>query len=159
MDAYAFNSGEKVPDIALPAWPDGALKLSDLRGQWLVLYFYPRDNTPGCTTEACGFRDAVADFNHEHATIVGVSRDSLASHQRFAGKQSLSFRLIADTDEALCAAFDVVRMKNMYGKQVRGIERSTFLIDPKGVVRKVWRKVKVKGHVEDVLRTLRDLRH
>ncbi len=159
MDAYAFNPGEEVPDIELPAWPDGALKLSDLRGQWVVLYFYPRDNTPGCTSEACGFRDATADFNHGNATIVGVSRDSLASHQRFAGKQSLPFRLIADADEALCGVFDVVRMKNMYGRQVRGIERSTFLIDPEGVVRKAWRKVKVKGHVEDVLHTLRELQH
>jgi len=157
VDKYSLNPGDMVPDIDLPVWPDGVLNLSDLRGQWMVLYFYPRDNTPGCTSEACGFRDAQTDFSGLDATIVGVSRDSLASHQRFAEKQALPFQLISDADESLCKAFDVIRMKNMYGKQVRGIERSTFIISSEGVIAHAWRKVRVKGHVEDVLNTLEKL--
>jgi len=123
-----------------------------------VLYFYPKDSTPGCTTESCEFRDALNDFRQLDAEIIGVSRDSLASHQRFAEKQALPFRLIADTEEALCKAFDVIQMKNMYGKQVRGIERSTFIIDPDGIVRRLWRKVRVKGHVQAVYEALQELR-
>ncbi len=157
MGTYTLNTGDTAPDIALPVWPEGILKLSDLRGQWVVLYFYPRDNTPGCTTEACDFRDMEASFSGIHATIVGVSRDSPASHQRFAEKQCLPFPLISDADELLCRAFDVIQMKNMYGKQVRGIERSTFMINPDGRVAHVWRKVRVKGHAEDVLNTLKAL--
>ncbi len=156
--SYALNPGDQAPDIELPVWPEGMLKLSDLHGRWVVLYFYPKDSTPGCTTESCGFRDAEADFSGLDAVIVGVSRDSLASHQRFADKQSLPFRLISDADEALCKAFDVIQMKSMYGKQVRGIERSTFLIGPDGVVREAWRKVKVDGHVAAVLARLTELR-
>jgi len=123
----------------------------------VILYFYPRDNTPGCTTESCEFRDTESDFSGVNALIVGVSRDSLASHQRFAEKQNLPFRLMSDADELLCKAFDVIRMKNMYGKQVRGIERSTFIINPEGIVAHAWRKVRVKGHVEDVLNKLKEL--
>ena len=155
--SYALNPGDKAPDIRLPVYPQGDLSLRDLAERWVVLYFYPKDSTPGCTTESCDFRDAEADFAALDAVIVGVSRDSLASHQRFAEKQSLPFRLISDADEALCKAFDVIQMKNMYGKQVRGIERSTFLIDADGVVREVWRKVRVKGHVEAVLARLKEL--
>jgi len=154
---YAINPGDNAPDITLPVWPQGQLKLSDLHGRWVVLYFYPRDSTPGCTTESCEFRDSMPDFSAADAAIVGVSRDSLASHQRFADTQALPFQLISDADEALCKAFDVIRMKNMYGKQVRGIERSTFLIDPDGVVREAWRKVRVKGHVIAVLQRLHEL--
>lgn len=156
--SYTINSGDTAPDIELPVWPEGTLKLSDLRGRWVVLYFYPKDSTPGCTTESCEFRDAEADFAALDAEIVGVSRDSLTSHQRFADKQSLPFRLISDTDEVLCTAFDVMQMKNMYGKQVRGVERSTFLIDPDGVIREAWRKVKVAGHVEAVQARLAELK-
>ncbi|MDX8391339.1 MAG: peroxiredoxin [Mariprofundaceae bacterium] len=155
--AYTLNPGDTAPDIELPVWPQGALKLSDLRGRWVVLYFYPKDSTPGCTTESCEFRDALPDFSSADAAIVGVSRDSLASHQRFADKQSLPFQLISDADELLCTAFDVIQMKNMYGKQVRGIERATFLIDPEGVVREAWRKVRVKEHVAAVLLRLKEL--
>jgi len=157
MGKYNLNAGDTAPDIALPVWPEGKLKLSDLRGQWVILYFYPRDNTPGCTVESCEFRDAESDFSGVDTLIVGVSRDSLASHQRFAEKQQLPFQLISDADELLCKAFNVIRMKNMYGKQVRGIERSTFIINPEGVIAHAWRKVRVKGHVEDVLNTLREL--
>jgi thioredoxin-dependent peroxiredoxin len=156
--SYSLNPGDQAPDIELPVWPQGRMKLSDLRGRWVVLYFYPKDSTPGCTTESCGFRDAEADFSGVDALIIGVSRDSLASHQRFAEAQSLPFALISDADEVLCKAFDVIQMKAMYGKQVRGIERSTFLIDPKGVVREAWRKVKVDGHVAAVLARLKELR-
>ncbi len=155
--AYTLNPGDSAPDIELPVWPEGALKLSDLRGRWMVLYFYPKDSTPGCTTESCEFRDALPDFSAADAAVVGVSRDSLASHQRFADKQSLPFQLISDADELLCKAFDVIQMKNMYGKQVRGIERSTFLIDPDGIIREAWRKVRVKEHVATVLVRLQAL--
>ena len=158
MAGYAINPGDSAPDFELPVWPAGMLKLSDLRGRWVVLYFYPKDNTPGCTTESCGFRDAEADFSGIDAAIVGVSRDSLASHKKFADKFGLQFPLISDSDEVLCTAFDVIQMKNMYGKQVRGIERSTFLIDPAGVIRAAWRKVKVDGHVAEVMTKLKELR-
>jgi len=154
MGKYILNEGDMAPGIDLPVWPEGTLRLSDFHGQWVVLYFYPKDSTPGCTAESCDFRDTLASFSSANATVIGVSRDSLTSHQRFAEKQNLPFRLISDADELLCKAFDVIRMKNMYGKQVRGIERSTFIINPESVVAHAWRKVRVKGHVEDVLNTL-----
>ncbi|GIX21740.1 MAG: peroxiredoxin [Gammaproteobacteria bacterium] len=122
-----------------------------LRGRKTVLYFYPRDNTPGCTREGQDFRDLYPRFAAAGAQIFGVSRDSLASHRRFKEKHGFPFELIADPDETLCALFDVIRDKNMYGKKVRGIERSTFLIDADGVLRRVWRKVKVDGHAAEVL--------
>jgi len=156
--SYAINPGDAAPDIELPVWPEGRMKLSDLRGRWVVLYFYPKDSTSGCTTESCEFRDAEADFDGIDASIVGVSRDSLTSHQKFAEAQSLPFPLLSDGEEALCKAFDVMQMKNNYGKQYMGVERSTFLIDPDGVVREVWRKVKVQGHVAAVLQRLTELR-
>ena len=158
MADYLLNEGDRVPDLSVPAWPEGEVNLRELKGSWVVLYFYPKDSTPGCTTESCAFRDALEDFRQLDAEIIGVSRDSLASHQRFAEKQGLPFRLLSDSDEALCKAFDVIQMKNMYGKQVRGIERSTFLIDPAGTVRRAWRKVRVKGHVQAVLEALQELR-
>ncbi|MDQ6971385.1 MAG: peroxiredoxin [Mariprofundaceae bacterium] len=156
--SYAINPGDAAPDIELPVWPEGQLKLSDMRGRWVVLYFYPKDSTPGCTTESCEFRDSEADFSGLDASIIGVSRDSLASHQRFADKQSLPFPLISDADEALCKAFDVIQKKMNYGKEYMGVERSTFLIDPEGVMREAWRKVRVKGHVAAVLQRLTELR-
>lgn len=150
--------GQLAPDFTLPTWPEGELSLSSLRGSWIVLYFYPKDNTPGCTTESCAFRDASGDFNQADAVIIGVSRDSVKSHANFAAKFDLPFRLISDSDEVACKAYDVIRMKNMYGKQVLGVERSTFLINPEGKIAHAWRKVKVDGHVEEVLSTLRRFR-
>ncbi|KVZ04890.1 peroxiredoxin [Burkholderia stagnalis] len=146
----------QVPDFTAPA-TGGDLSLSDLRGKKLVLYFYPKDNTPGCTTEGLQFRDLYPKFNKAGAEIVGVSRDSLRSHDNFKAKLELPFALISDGDEALCALFDVIKMKKMYGKEVRGIERSTFLIDADGVLRQAWRGIKVPGHVEDVLKAVQAL--
>lgn len=131
--------------------------LEDLRGHWLVLYFYPKDATPGCTLESQTFRDKYVEFNALNAEILGVSRDSLKSHENFKCKQQLPFELICDTDEQLCLQFDVMKIKSMYGKQVRGIERSTFLIDPAGYLRHIWRKVKVPNHIDEVLAMLRQL--
>lgn len=131
--------------------------LKAYRDRWLVLFFYPRDNTPGCTTEATAFRDLLPEFEKLNARIVGVSRDSERSHERFVEKFELNFPLVADTKESLCLHFDVMKEKLLYGKQVRGIERSTFLIDPDGVLRYEWRKLRAKGHAEQVLDVLRSL--
>ena len=148
---------QTVADFLASSTSESGFSLRAIRGRWLLLYFYPKDDTPGCTTESAAFRDAHADFTRAGCVVVGVSRDSVASHQRFREKLGLPFHLVADTDESLCRAFDVVRLKNLYGKQVRGIERSTFLIDADGVLRKEWRGVKVAGHVAEVLASLRDL--
>ena len=158
MTDYSLNIGDAAPvDIACAVYPGGESKsLADYAGSWIVLYFYPKDSTPGCTTEACAFRDRVAE-GVENTVILGVSRDSLASHQRFTDKQSLNFPLLSDGDERLCRAFDVIQEKNMYGRKTMGVERSTFIIDPAGVVRAVWRKVKVKGHVDAVMAELQRL--
>lgn len=142
---------QAIPQFSLPATNDRTISSSDLTGHNTVIYFYPKDSTPGCTLESQGFRDAVADFEACNTAIIGVSRDSLRSHDNFRAKQCLPFDLISDGDEILCKLFDVIRMKNMYGKQVLGIERSTFLIDGNGVLRREWRKVKVDGHVAAVL--------
>ena len=135
----------------------GSISLANFYGKYLVLYFYPKDSTPGCTLEGQDFRDNYAKFKALNAEIIGVSRDSLKSHENFKCKQEFPFELISDTDENLCNAFDVIKMKNMYGKQVRGIERSTFLIGPAGDIVKEWRKVSVKGHCEQVLQALKEL--
>ena len=127
------------------------------RGEWLVIYFYPKDATSGCTIEGCDFRDHEKTFSLFNASILGVSRDSLSSHEKFKANQNFPFELISDYDESLCQLFDVIKMKSMYGKQVRGIERSTFIIDPNGIIRYVWRKVTVKGHVDEVLSVLKSL--
>ena len=150
--------GKKVKNFSLPATGDKAISLNDFKGKKVVLYFYPKDSTPGCTTEGQDFRDAKARFTRQGAVILGVSRDSLKSHENFKAKQNFNFDLLSDPDEELCTAFDVIKMKNMYGKQVRGIERSTFLIDEKGVLRQEWRKVKVKGHVDEVLDAVKSLK-
>jgi len=150
--------GKKVPDFELPATGDKTIKLSDFKGEKnVVIYFYPKDSTPGCTTEGQDFRDNYRKFTSRKTAILGVSRDSLKSHENFKAKQSFPFDLLSDADETLCQLFDVIKMKNMYGKKVRGIERSTFLIDKNGVLRAEWRKVKVKGHVEDVLDAVKEL--
>jgi len=149
--------GEPVPDFELPATGDKTIRLSDLRGRRVVLYFYPKDSTPGCTREGQDFRDHYAEFQKLNTEILGVSRDSIRSHERFREKQGFPFDLIADTDEVLCRMFDVIKHKSMFGKTVLGIQRSTFLIDENGVLRREWRKVKVPGHVEEVLQAVRDL--
>ena len=143
--------GKKVKNFKATATGDKTISLSDYKGKKLMLYFYPKDSTPGCTTEGQDFRDAKGRFTRQNTVIVGVSRDSLKSHENFCEKQKFNFDLLSDSDEALCTQFDVIKMKNMYGKKVRGIERSTFLIDENGILRNEWRKVKVKDHVEEVL--------
>ena len=146
-----------VPDFTAQATGAKTINLRDYRGSYVVLYFYPKDSTPGCTLEGQDFRDNIEKFRALNAVILGVSRDSLKSHENFKCKQAFSFDLLSDTDESLCQLFDVIKMKNMYGKQVRGIERSTFLIDPHGVLVHEWRKVSVKVHCGEVLGALMEL--
>ena len=146
--------GDTVTDFSALSTGDKSIKLSDYLGHYVVIYFYPKDNTPGCTQEGISFRDAYEKFTALNAVIWGVSRDSIRMHEGFKAKQAFPFDLLSDPDEALCALFDVIKMKAMYGKQVRGIERSTFLIDPNGLLIHEWRKVKVKNHCEDVLTIL-----
>ena len=148
---------QTVPDFSLPATGGQSFTLSAARGRKLVIYFYPKDSTPGCTTEAGDFRDAHGDFLAAGADVVGVSRDSLKSHENFKAKLGLPFELLSDADETLCTLFGVIKMKNMYGKQVRGIERSTFVIDAGGVLRREWRGLKVAGHVAEVLDAVKRL--
>ena len=145
-----------VPDFAAPATGGSDFRLSDHAGRMVVLYFYPKDNTPGCTTEGQQFRDLHDAFAAAGAVIAGVSRDSIKSHEAFKAKMGFPFPLISDGDEKLCTLFDVIRMKKMYGKEVRGIERSTFLIDRHGVLTREWRGVKVPGHVDEVLAAVRE---
>ena len=148
--------GKKVADFTADT-PAGPFRLSDHKGHPVVLYFYPKDNTPGCTTEGAQFRDLHAKFAKAGAVVAGVSRDSVRSHQNFAAKMGFPFPLLSDPDEKLCAQFDVIRMKNMYGKQVRGIERSTFLVGADGKLAREWRKVKVPGHAAEVLAAVQSL--
>ena len=149
--------GKKIPAFSTPATGDQTISSKDLMGRAYVLYFYPRDNTPGCTTEGEDFRDNYAKFRRRKVAVLGVSRDSLRSHERFKAKYEFPFELLSDEDEKLCAMFDVMKQKNMYGKKVRGIERSTFLIDATGRLRREWRKVKIDGHVAEVLEATREL--
>ena len=149
--------GKKVPAFRLPATGEQEISLADCKGKNLVLYFYPKDSTSGCTTEGQDFRDRIHTFRRRNTIILGVSRDSLKSHENFKAKHAFPFELLSDSDEKLCRLFDVIREKNMYGRKVMGIERSTFLIDDKGVLRREWRKVKVPGHVEDVLEAIKAL--
>lgn len=148
--------GKTVPEFTAQS-TQGQVTLTGLREHCAVLYFYPKDNTPGCTTEAQEFRDAYQDFVDAGCQVIGVSRDSLKSHAGFTEKQQLPFPLISDDGEALCELFGVMKMKNMYGKQVRGIERSTFLIGPDGALLREWRGVRVAGHVDEVLQTVQEL--
>jgi peroxiredoxin Q/BCP len=143
--------GKKTPPLTGPTGTGEPLKLAALKGQWVVLYFYPKDSTPGCTTEAQDFRDLHPQFRQRNAQIVGVSRDTTASHARFAEKQALPFPLVSDPDENWCKAFDVIHEKVLYGKRHMGVVRSTFLIDPDGRLAREWRKVKVAGHAQEVL--------
>ena len=149
--------GKAIPDFTAQS-TQGEVSTASLRGHCAILYFYPKDNTPGCTTQAQGFRDHYQAFVDAGCQIVGVSRDSLKSHANFTDKQELPFPLISDPDETLCELFGVMKLKNMYGKQVRGIERSTFWIDADGILRQEWRGLKVPGHVEEVLQSVRAAR-
>lgn len=148
---------QPVTDFELPATSELNFKLSDYSGKNVIIYFYPKDSTPGCTTQGMQFRDFYAEFQAANTEIFGVSRDSLKSHENFKAKFSFPFELLSDAEEKACQLFDVIKMKNMYGKQVRGIERSTFVINTEGVLIKEWRKVKVKGHVEEVLDFIKTL--
>lgn len=142
---------KKVPDFSLPATGGASFNLADQAGKTVVLYFYPKDSTPGCTTQGQNFRDLHDQFAAANAVVLGISRDTLKSHENFKTKQGFPFELGSDADEAVCTQFGVMKQKMMYGKQCRGIERSTFVIDGKGVLRREWRGVKVPGHVQEVL--------
>lgn len=146
-----------VPDFSAQATGEQTVTPASLAGKTVVIYFYPKDNTPGCTTEGQDFRDAHAEFAAANTVIYGVSKDSLRTHANFKAKHEFPFELISDPDEALCRLFDVIKLKKLYGKEYEGIERSTFLIDAKGVLRQEWRKVKVPGHVAEVLAAVRTL--
>lgn len=149
--------GKVIPALKLPATGDKDIDLKSLRGKNVVLYFYPKDSTPGCTTEGQDFAANHAKFKRKNTVILGVSRDSVASHEKFKAKFKFPFDLLSDAEEKACKIFDVIKEKNMYGRKVMGIERSTFLIDEAGKLRKEWRKVKVKGHVDEVLEAIKDL--
>ena len=144
-------SKNTVADFSLPTTGDQIFTLSGTRGKYLVIYFYPKDNTPGCTTEAQQFRDLYAEFRKADCEVVGVSRDSIKSHENFKARFTLPFALLSDADETACNLFGVIKLKNMYGKQVRGIERSTFALDNKGIIRKEWRGLKADGHAQEAL--------
>lgn len=148
---------EAAPAFELPATSNQTISLASLKGSKVVLYFYPRDATPGCTTESQNFRDAMADFEKAGTVILGISQDSVESHEKFKAKQEMPFELLSDEAGDVCRAYDVIKLKKMYGKEFEGIERSTFLIDEKGVLRTQWRKVKVPGHVDEVLAAARSL--
>ena len=149
--------GRKIANFSLPATGDKTLSLKDFKGSNLVLYFYPKDSTPGCTLEGQDFRDHFEAFGEANTAILGVSRDSVKSHENFRAKQRFPFDLLSDSEEKLCKQFDVIHEKNMYGRKVMGVVRSTFLIDSNGVLRQEWRKVRVKGHVEEVLAAAQSL--
>lgn len=148
---------QPIPDFSLPTTSNKTIKFSDLKGKNIVLYFYPKDCTPGCTRESQDFRDQIKEFDKLNTVIFGVSRDNLKLHEKFKQQENLPFELISDANEELCQAYKVINPKTMYGKLLHGIERSTFLIDAKGVLRKEWRKVKVEGHVAEVLAALKDI--
>ena len=149
--------GSPVPAFTLASTAGEPFHLRDARGEALVLYFYPKDATPGCTTESEAFRDLHGKFRRLGVQVLGISRDSIASHEKFRAKYKLPFHLLSDEDEKVCKLFDVIREKNMYGRKMMGVERSTFLIDAKGVLRQQWRKVKVAGHAEEVLEAARSI--
>ncbi len=146
---------KKVPLLKLPGTSDLQFNLSDYKGRFLVIYFYPKDATPGCTTQGVDFRDAYKKFQALDTEIFGISRDTLKSHENFKAKFTFPFELLSDEEEKACELFGVIKMKNMYGKQVRGIERSTFVIDPDGKLIQAWRGVKVEGHIKEVLQFIK----
>lgn len=152
-----IDIGDKAPDFTLPSDSGDPLKLSSLKGRHVVLYFYPKDDTPGCTAEACGFNDSLKAFEKLDAIIIGISKDSVASHQKFKKKYDLKFDLVSDEDGSVCEAYGTWMEKSMYGRKYMGIDRATFLIDGKGKIAGVWRKVKVPGHVDEVKKSLAEL--
>ncbi|MGO1118043.1 thioredoxin-dependent thiol peroxidase [Rhodovibrionaceae bacterium A322] len=152
-----LTTGSPAPDFTAVSDGDGKISLADLRGKNVILYFYPKDDTPGCTTQACTFRDLLPDFSAADAVILGVSKDSVARHDKFKAKHDLPFTLLSDEDGSLCEAYGVWVEKKNYGRTYMGIERSTFLIDKEGTIQQVWRKVRVKGHVEAVLEAAKEL--
>ena len=152
-----LDTGDKAPNFNLPVNGGGKLALKDLKGKTVVMYFYPKDMTPGCTTEAQDFRDRIKALEKAGAVVVGVSKDSVKRHDNFVEKQNLPYKLISDEDGTLCEDFGVWVEKNMYGRKYMGIQRATFVIDGKGVIRHVWPKVKVKGHADEVLETVKSL--
>ena len=147
--------GKAVPNFSLTATGEQSISLKSLKGQNIVLYFYPKDSTPGCTREGLDFNEHLAKFKRQDTIVLGISRDSIRAHENFKSKQKFKFELLSDEDETVCKIFDVIKMKSMYGKQVRGIERSTFLIDKNGKLRQEWRKVKVDGHAQEVLQAVK----
>lgn len=147
----SLKIGDKLPDLTLPATGGKDISLRSLKGKPLVVYFYPKDNTPGCTQEGQDFRDLHPKFRKAGAEILGISRDSVRSHENFAAKYEFPFALLSDSDEAACTAFDVIKEKSLYGRKYMGVDRSTFLFDAKGVLRREWRGVKVKNHAQEVL--------
>lgn len=153
----SVEAGKKAPDFTAPTDGGGKLKLSDLKGKTVILYFYPKDDTTGCTKEACGFRDSLPDFSKAKATVIGVSKDSVERHDKFKAKYDLPFTLVSDSDGKICEKYGTWIEKSLYGRKYMGIDRATFLIDKTGTVRNVWRKVKVPGHVEAVLETAKAL--
>ena len=153
----SVKEGGKAPAFSMPTDSGGSIALKGLKGRPVILYFYPKDSTPGCTIEACDFRDLTSDFSKIDAEIVGVSKDSVKRHDNFKAKHELPFPLASDADGDACERYGVWVEKSMYGRKFMGIERATFLIDTKGVVRKIWRKVKVKGHAEEVLEAVKAL--
>ncbi len=150
------EEGKKAPDFTLPDQNGNKVKLSDLKGKYVVLYFYPKDDTSGCTKEACNFRDAFPKFQNIDAVILGVSPDSIASHKKFAEKYKLPFQLLADEDKKVVEKYGVWKEKSMYGKKYMGVERTTFIIDPEGKIKKIFPKVKVDNHHQEVLEALKD---
>ena len=152
-----LEAGDKAPAFTLPTDGGGKVRLSELKGKAVVLYFYPKDDTSGCTAEACGFRDNMGRLTKAGAVVIGVSKDSVAKHDKFKAKYDLNFALGADEDGTVCEAYGTWIEKSMYGRKYMGIDRATFLVDGKGVIRNVWRKVKVPGHVDEVLAAVKAL--
>ncbi|MDP9727502.1 thioredoxin-dependent thiol peroxidase [Alicyclobacillus tolerans] len=157
MDVVDLKPGMDAPDFSLPNQYGETVHLSELKGQPVVLYFYPKDDTPGCTKEACAFRDLAGQFSAIGAKIYGISRDNVQSHEKFSEKYQLNFPILSDPDETVCNAYGVIREKNMYGKKTIGLERTTFVIDSEGKIAKVFRRVRVDGHADKVLEVVRSL--
>ena len=153
----SLEAGDKAPSFNLPTDGGGTISLKDLKGKTVILYFYPKDDTSGCTAEACAFRDVLPDFSKAKAKVVGVSKDPVKKHDKFKEKYDLTFPLASDEEGAVCESYGAWVEKSMYGRKYMGIDRSTFLIDGKGVIRAIWRKVKVPGHVDEVLKAAQEL--
>ena len=152
-----LDVGDNAPEFTIATDGGGSFSLSEMKGHYVIIYFYPKDDTPGCTKEACGFRDMLPDFSDSSAKIIGISKDTVAKHDKFKSKYELPFLLGADLEGNVCEAYGTWVEKSMYGRQYMGIERATFLVDKQGILQGVWRKVKVKGHVEEVLSAVQNL--